>query len=68
MACGVYRFFLCRLYQRLTSARALIDPQVDRVWRQIVIARLPRLRVLDGTSVRASCSCIRIYGLTPALL
>jgi len=28
-----------------------IDPQSDRVWQQIVIARLPRLRVLDGTSV-----------------
>lgn len=27
------------------------DPNADRIWQQIVIARLPRLRFLDGTSV-----------------
>ena len=42
----------------LNGARAPVDPQVGRVWQQIVIARLPKLRVLDGTSVRAFRSYI----------
>jgi hypothetical protein len=35
----------------LTDGRTPIDPQADRVWQHIVIARLPRLRVLDRSSV-----------------
>ncbi|KAI0282126.1 hypothetical protein BGY98DRAFT_955847 [Russula aff. rugulosa BPL654] len=35
----------------LNGTPLMEDPQVDRVWQQIVIARLPRLRFLDGTSI-----------------
>jgi len=34
----------------LSGSPLVEDPHVDRVWQQIAIARLPRLRVLDGTS------------------
>ncbi|KAI9460039.1 hypothetical protein F5148DRAFT_1217935 [Russula earlei] len=35
----------------LNGTPLLEDPQCGRVWHQIAIARLPRLRLLDGTSV-----------------
>ncbi|KAH9180398.1 hypothetical protein EDB89DRAFT_2238261 [Lactarius sanguifluus] len=35
----------------LNGTPLLEDSQLGRVWQQIVIARLPRLRTLDGTSV-----------------
>jgi len=35
----------------LNGTPLLEDSQVGRVWQQIVIARLPRLRTLDGTSI-----------------
>lgn len=35
----------------LNGTPLLEDSQLGRVWQQIVIARLPRLRTLDGTSI-----------------
>ncbi|KAI0306717.1 hypothetical protein B0F90DRAFT_1623181 [Multifurca ochricompacta] len=35
----------------LNRTPLLTDSQMSRVWQQIVIARLPRLRTLDGTSI-----------------
>jgi len=39
----------------LSGSPLVGDPHVGRVWQQIAIARLPRLRILDGTSSTTTC-------------
>jgi hypothetical protein len=53
MACEITTLSIGCIILQLIGAFTFtsIDPHVDRLWQQIAIARLPRLRILDGTSV-----------------